>query len=485
MIEQYIEKEIMRQVKLTEYLYECKKLSITDVAQRLEVSFNTIKRDFQKLILQLEDYITDYEITKTHMIVWFDSNYTRYDLIKDIYSYSKFLNVCLRYLNGESDYLDIVENEFVSVTKAFQLKKSVEKYFMEIGILDENKEWVGNESILRLVSLTVLARQPLDDREIDKTHMQLSQEFVEKLFSDLSNSYPINKREYAFLTLAVYLTISRHKDHPMHVQPQSVKYNLGESLAFKKIQANAELILKDIDLDDNELFFLTSIYKNISLNSDSFMTIQMNYRYERMNVIENNPDIQTLIFQFEEEFQNSLFHQMIFERPLITFCYSTWNNVQNFLLYRHHYLNSKQLQLKKTIKKVFQQWKDQVWPEISFTFNDLAIEWFTSQVASSLVFKEKQKRVFFIVAESEESHILYREILNHWLNLDYNTIDSYLYYSVEELPAYINRNPHIIVCDRSVLTPSAADTPNLFPISRFSIREDLKVILSESLNLVK
>ncbi|NMP59534.1 hypothetical protein HI921_13880 [Enterococcus mundtii] len=192
-----------------------------------------------------------------------------------------------------------------------------------------------------------------------------------------------------------------------------------------------------------------------------------------------------MIFQFEEEFQNSLFHQMIFERPLITFCYSTWNNVQNFLLYRHHYLNSKQLQLKKTIKKVFQQWKDQVWPEISFTFNDLAIEWFTSQVASSLVFKEKQKRVFFIVAESEESHILYREILNHWLNLDYNTIDSYLYYSVEELPAYINRNPHIIVCDRSVLTPSAADTPNLFPISRFSIREDLKVILSESLNLVK
>lgn len=48
-----------------------------------------------------------------------------------------------------------------------------------------------------------------------------------------------------------------------------------------------------------------------------------------------------------------------------------------------------------------------------------------------------------------------------------------------------NRNPHIIVCDRSVLTPSAANTPNLFPISRYSIREDLKVILSESLNLVK
>ncbi|MGM9902760.1 MAG: DeoR family transcriptional regulator [Enterococcus sp.] len=480
MIEEYIEKEIMRQVKLTEYLYECKKLSIADVAQRLEVSFNTIKRDFQRLVLQLEDYITEYEITKTHMIIWFNSDYTRYDLIKEIYSYSKFLNVCLRYLKGKSDYLDIVESEFVSVTKAFQLKKNVEKYFLEIGILNEDKEWIGDESTIRLVMLTVLARQPLDYNSLDQ-----SQEFVEKLLSDLSNSYPINTREYTFLTLAVYLTVTRYKEHPMQLQPLSRKYNLRESLVFKGIETNAKLFFENYDLNHNEIFFLTSIYKNISLNSDSFMTIQLHYQYERKNVIESNTEIQTLIFQFEEEFQNSLFNQIIFERPLITFCYSICNNVQNFLLYRHHYLNTKQLQLKKQIIKVLHQWKEKVWPELPFNFNDLAIEWFTSQVAASLVFKEKQKRVFFIVAESEETHILYREVLSHWLNLDYNTIDSFLYYSVDQLPAYINRNPHIIVCDRSVLSVFEVNLPQLFPISRYSIREDLKAILEEILKLGK
>ncbi|MDA9430195.1 hypothetical protein B834_2727 [Enterococcus mundtii 1A] len=483
MIENYIEKEIMRQVKLTEYLYECKKLVISDVAKRLDVSFNTIKRDFERLIFQLEEYIISYEITKTYMTVWFDSIYTRYDLIKQIYSYSKFLNVCMLYLKGETNYLTVVENEFVSVTKAFQLKRNVEQYFMEIGLLDENRNWLNNEITFRLVTLTVLARNPLNCQTLDKEKMKQAQEFVEKLFFDLANSYEKNDREYTFLTLAVYLTITRYKDHP--VQKSSTKYKLEESLTFKKIQVNGQIIFKEYDLNDNELLFLTTIYKNISLNSDSFMTIQLNYQYERKHVIENNREIQSLIFHFEEEFQNSLFSQIIFERPLISFSYSTWNNLQHFLLYRHHYLNEEQLQLLIRIKKVFMQWKEKVWPEPPFIFSDLAIEWFVAQVSSSLIFKEKQKRVYFVVAESEEAHIIYRELLTHWLNLDYNMIDSFLYYSVDQLPEYIKRNPHIIICDRSVLAESELELPNLFPISRYSVSEDLKVILTESLNLIR
>lgn len=483
MIEKYIEKEIMRQVKLAEFLYECKKLPIADLAQYLEVSFNTIKRDVQRLRFQLDNYITKFEMTKTYVIIWFDSIYTRYDLIKEIYSYSKFLNICLGYLQGEYNYLNIIENEFVSVTKAFQLKKSVENYFIEIGLFNENKEWVTDECTFRLVMLTVLSRRSLNQNLLDKEQLKLSGELVEQLFLGLSNGYTINKREKLLLTLCVYLTVTRFQEHP--IQHISGNDNLKESLEFKEIQNKVELMFKNIDLPNNELLFITSFYKNIPLNSDNYMTIQLNYNYERNYVIENNSYIKSLIFQFEEEFQNSLFNQIVFERPLIIFYYSMRNNIQNFMLYRHHYLNAKQLELKKRIKTVLIKWKKQAFPEPSFVFNDLAIEWFTSQISSSLIFKEKQKRVFFIVAESEESHILYREVLNHWLNLDYNTIDSFLYYSVNKLPTYIKKNPHIIVCERSVLLAHEKKFPNLYPISRSSLREDLKTILSESLNLVR
>ncbi|WP_242384879.1 DeoR family transcriptional regulator [Enterococcus faecalis] len=483
MIEEYIEKEIMRQVKLAEYLYECNKLSIADLAKHLDVSFNTIKRDIQRLTFQLENFISTIVITKTHVSIWFDSAYTRYDLIKEIYSYSKFLNVCLSYLEGEENYLNIVENEFVSVTKAFQLKKSVENYFIEIGLFDKNKEWINDECVFRLVMLTILSRRSLDEHLVDKEQFRRSRELVDQLFFELSNGFSVNKRERIFLTLGIYLTISRFKEHP--IQSISGYNNLKESLAFKEIKNKLKIFFKDIDLGEDEIFFITSIYKNIPLNSDNYMTIQLNYQYERKYVIEITPNIQSLIFYFEEEFQNSLFNQIMFERPLITFCYSMWNNLQNFIVYRHHYLNSEQLKIKQRVEKVLVQWKKKVWPDTPFTFNSLAIESFVSQISASLIFKEKQKRVFFIVAESEESHILYREVLKHWLNLDYNTIDSVLYYSVEKLPPYIKKNPHIIICERSVLGVHEVGTPHLYPISRYSIREDLKLILSESLDLVK
>ena len=65
MIEDYIEKDVIRQVKLTEYLYDLKTLYVKEVAKRLNVTFNTIKRDFSKITAILADYIEYSEITST------------------------------------------------------------------------------------------------------------------------------------------------------------------------------------------------------------------------------------------------------------------------------------------------------------------------------------------------------------------------------------------------------------------------------------
>ncbi|EGO8761899.1 DeoR family transcriptional regulator, partial [Enterococcus faecalis] len=63
MIEKYIEKDIIRQVKLTEYLLDMKTLNINDVATTLHVNSNTIKRDFQKICTFLEDHILNSSFT--------------------------------------------------------------------------------------------------------------------------------------------------------------------------------------------------------------------------------------------------------------------------------------------------------------------------------------------------------------------------------------------------------------------------------------
>ncbi|OTO57147.1 hypothetical protein A5812_002633 [Enterococcus faecium] len=77
MIEDYIEKDIIRQVKLTEYLYDLKILYVKEVAKRLNVTFNTIKRDFSKITAILADYIEYSEITSTTIV-----SYTHLDVYK-------------------------------------------------------------------------------------------------------------------------------------------------------------------------------------------------------------------------------------------------------------------------------------------------------------------------------------------------------------------------------------------------------------------
>lgn len=478
MIEKYIEKEIMRQVKLVEYLYEYKKLSIVDLATRLDVSYNTVKRDIQSLTIHLKEYIEQFEFAKTHVSIYFYSTYTRYDLILKLYDHSKVLNVCLNYLNGDDDYLLIVKNEYVSPSKAFQLKKRVENYLTAIGIWNEHGEWVEDEYTFRLVTLTVLSRKILTDRYLDIEKLNVAKETVEKIFLHLSNMHTRNKREHTFLSLGVYLTVTRFQEHPLPSVPEAV--HLKESLAFRVIKQQLKRYFKEIHLNDDEFLFLTILYKNMPLDTDTYVNTELNYQYERKHVIENHPTIESLIFKFEEEFHNHLFYQIMFERPFIFFCYSMFHNAQNFILYRHYYLNEQQLHLRDSVKKVLYEWKREVCPEAPFIFNDLAIEWFVSQVSFSLTLKGKQKRVFFIVAENEESHIIYRESLKYWINLDYNMIDSHLYYSLDQLSLYSDKNPHVIICERSILPVSEINHPHLFPISRRSIREDIKVIILEN-----
>lgn len=482
MIEKYIEKEIVRQVKLVEFLYECKKLPLTNLSKRLGASNSTLKRDFDKIVCLLKNDIQSYDVNNVYLAIHFHSTSTRYELVKKIYQQSKFLSVCTRYLLGEEDYLEIVEQEYVSVTTAFRLKRDVEKYLIAAGVLNENQTWTNNERAFRLTVISIWMRYPFEGGVIDEQELEGSEEIVDELLNDLWNGSTVNRREYLLLVLGVYLALKRHHEHP--IQEISGNEYLQQSLAFQNLQEKLSLIFEGRQLEESEILFLTSIYKSIEFNAHSYTVVQMNFQYERNYVIEKQKMIQALIFQFEEALQTPLFHQILFERPLILFCYSIWNNLQNYMMYRHHYLNSEQLKLKEKVKNVLIQWKATYWPDEAFVFSELAVEWLTYQISVMLTLKKKNKRVVFIVAESEDSHILFREILSVWLNQEYDMIDPALYYTIDELPEYMKKNPYIIIAERSILRAKEEQREDVFPISIFSLQEDMKKILTANLNVI-
>lgn len=84
----------------------------------------------------------------------------------------------------------------------------------------------------------------------------------------------------------------------------------------------------------------------------------------------------------------------------------------------------------------------------------------------------------FIVAEEEIAHVSYREAICQRLNTENITLDSSLYYSLEELPEYMDGENSLIICERALgefLFQQHREV-KLFPISLFSLDEDLRSI---------
>ncbi|MCR1928063.1 hypothetical protein NSA39_09320 [Enterococcus gallinarum] len=86
------------------------------------------------------------------------------------------------------------------------------------------------------------------------------------------------------------------------------------------------------------------------------------------------------------------------------------------------------------------------------------------------------KFAIIIVAEDELSHVVYRENISRWLNMDYYMIDNTMYYSLNDVPIYADEWPHVIICERSLVFEENTKPTNLFSISKSTLLEDIKRI---------
>ncbi|EOS7960658.1 helix-turn-helix domain-containing protein, partial [Enterococcus hirae] len=264
MIEDYIEKDIIRKVKLIEFAFELKRINVGEAAERLGVTFNTIKSDFQKLSILLEDEIKFYKMTSSHILIFFKPTIRRYDLIKIIYQDSNFLKVCSRYIIGEYDYLTLVDEEFLSVTKAFKIKKDVENYFAEALLpLSDNPEETY-ELQYRFLILSIWMRCDYLNAEVDWEIMAKAEHYTDTILNILSNR--LNKTQYTFLKLSIYLALSRRINNPIVIPPETMKM-IETGLIFNMFQDIFNEHEDKETLKKEEVAYLSIIYRTLPYNS--------------------------------------------------------------------------------------------------------------------------------------------------------------------------------------------------------------------------
>lgn len=464
LIEQYVEKDIMRQIKVIEYLFEMKKIHIQEIADFLEVSRGTIKRDIERILFLMPDIIV-IEHTASTLNVQFHATVTRYQLVKRLYSQSQFLRVCAYYLLGETNYMKIVEREHISVAKAFELKKQAEQFFIESGIMNGTKEFLNNEFTKRLIVLTIWMRIDIEENYLDMFLFQESEKIVRRFTKEFSNN--CSDRELHFLKLAIYLSLKR-KNKDLFVPKREIGY-IQQGFFYGRIKN----LLLDYRLNEEEIIYITLMHRLLNKNLTNYQYLIMDHETFRKPYLENILELEDLIHRFEKKFDRELLKDILFEKPFLRYILLTCIDRQIFLVEKHYFLNQKQRELSSEIEIIMEEWIAYYGYDISISKK--ATDQFCLQVVDLLLNNRKKKWHVFFVASDEFSHMAYREWLQRNVNTTYIVIDNILYYSLEELPIYINTENSIVICERSLMnvTDEKVRQTKTFPVSLISITPDL------------
>ncbi|WP_445266881.1 helix-turn-helix domain-containing protein [Staphylococcus aureus] len=475
MIENYIEKDIMRQIKLTEYFFELKRINIQKVAEMLSVSQMTIKRDIEK-ILFLDSRIQLIDKNSVYVTVDFLSGITRYELIKKIYKQSYFLRISSLYLMNERNYLKIAEKEHLSVAKEFSLKKKVEDFFKNSGIMSDEGKFIENEFKFRLIMVTIWMRINILDEIVDRSVYTESERIVERFRKNFSNE--LKPRETYFFKLNIYLTLKR-KDKDLKIPEPEFTFIYKGSL-YNQIES----LLNKYELDENEIAYIAIIYRFLDQNLKNYHFLKIDYQQSREANISQIPELLELVHLFEQTFRCELLKDIIFERPFMKFLMSIFLNRSMFLVEKHYYLSDTQRKLCKEVKDLMTNWSQK--HDYQVFLENHAIEKFCLQTSGILLKNTAKKWYLFIVADDEIAHIAYREWIQRRLNTEHIVLDAFLYYSLNELPVYIDISRSIIICERSLgeFPFEKYHNTKIFPVSLFSINEDLDHIFDYIFNAI-
>lgn len=465
MIEKYVEKDIIRQIKVAEYLFELKRIKITDIADFLNVNKVTIKRDIEK-ILFIEPKIKIVFENASTIEVKFWKNATRYELIKKLYYQSNFLRVCSYYLLGETNYLKIAEKEHISIAKVFNLKKKAEEFFIASGIMDESKNFMEDELKYRTIILTIWMRIDVFNERIDNKLFSNTDQIVRSFLREFDNN--LNGRERHFFKLAIYLSLKR-KDKNINIKERDIGY-IKKGILYPKIVQ----ILSGYDLNDEEILYIAKMYHLLNQNLNNYQYLEIDYEFIRRDFIDKIPEITELIHKFETYFDRELLKDIMFEKPFLRFIISTFLERQMFLVEKHYFLGEQQRNLCPKIEKIMLEWGEKY--SIPMNLSNKTIEKFCLQVSEVLLHNSNKKWNVFIVAEDEYSHIAYREWIERKLNTEHIIVNNSLYYSLEDLPVYIDVNSSLVICERTLMNDldEMIRDSKTFPISLYSINEDLQ-----------
>lgn len=471
MFEEYIEKNILRQLFLCEQFYTKKEVDLVFFSELLGVCKTTLLNDINCLKKELADDILQTKRKKDTYFMYFTPSIPLFSLLQKLAIHSLFLITCRLFLKGETDYIQLTEKEFVSVSKAYCLRKQVLDFLGRCGIRIENHQPVFTELEHRLLELTLSLRLGWQAKLPVPEAVLAYDQFLDYVLEKSGRTYDDENLE--ILRLGFLISMTRGKTNPISFTPKFSSY-LQERPVWHFLQEAWQATPLKNYLDEHELLFLGAVFNCCDYSFQSFHSIEADFESLHRVFIIGNSDIRELIERFEQHFQQAFLGNKPFERALIYLLRSAWDNYQLFLPGKLHVLSPCQLKLFEELQVLISEWADEL--PYDLAINPSLLRLFTIEISGLLRLDQAHIHAY-IVTDSDVKYLLYKDTLEAVTTCQIHispTIYNKLSPAVQELADTENKK---ILCEHALLTPDLSVRENIIPISIDTLETSIRQLI--------
>lgn len=460
MIERYMEKNLFRQLYLVEKLYEKMTISFKEMADLLEVSPRTIEKDLEQVMDTINFAIIENVHLKASYYVKINHDFPLFVLKQYFYKESLFLKVYSKFVLGQFNYLDIVDDDFISVSKAYTLKNQAMDYFRNLDLKENCGSLVLSEIEWRLITLNLMVRV---DEGVEYIHPYEFEIACDELIIAIEKNF--SKRIYDedskfYLRHGMFLAYLRKETHPIQFDP-IYEAEIKKRPIYQLVKRAWDNSLFSEYLPESEMVYIAFLFNACPYTFSELEDLFKDHQEIREIFIENRPMTSELIRTFSEIAGQPLEHNIAFEQALIRLFRTAWKNYQPLIPDKIYLLTPELRKTNQIITETFIAWGKSF--SINLFLDQNMINRFIEECAQFII-RKKTVVSIVIVTDSHTKFLIYQSLLKG--NIFSPRIEQHIYRSLEELSqTEINYDSSIIACEKNILLKSSKEQQHLLPIS--------------------
>lgn len=415
LIEKFLEKDILKKIEIINKLWETTGISNKKLAKELDISVVTVRNYVQTLNFKF-DQLIDLD-AKSGYIICNKNKLNKQEYLKLLYQDSLFLKACYFFFRKNFAQVELfATNEFISFSKAYELRNKVIEYIQLLGIEPQETLIPNNECRIRFLMTffqTIMGMDFVDVTNADRYRFNQLFNALEKSENCIFSEY---SKEYA--SILFQLHFSRNLKYPVVFSGASKIYLEGTELYNRIFPIVKEFLKKEsyYEVKDESVLYFITIFLIMNINYyNNYVTDKV---WQIFSIFYELPVIESLVNDFEKTFNRPLRNNIIFIASLIPFTRKCVFNLQRFIPEEHYEIgNIAEVpdELVKKVQRIFETWNQK--EDLQLDFSDNHIKYFTSKLFFILN-KKKRTQTIYLLTSFYTDYLLATEILND----EYSTI---------------------------------------------------------------